>query len=1021
MRSFAITVLLLLTSLLPAHAQVQDDFDDGDLSVAPRWSGDLDRWMVEEWKSSPALRLNGEPARDTVAISTPSAVSYGRWRMDVRFDSLNLSTFNGLRWILASDRPEPWHDARALYLQWGTNNTDEMRLYLQDGPLSTSRMAIAAAAWTELPDSSQSFTVEVSLDREQRLRVRIDGEERLTVEHVPPVSASHTGLWIRHTEPTRQAYWIDELEVTPAPDTEPPRLTQFSYHTARAEAELTFSEPVDSAALGAWRIQIDDAPVNSRPRTTGLPRWQRVTLRTHPLAPGPHELSLGGIRDAAGNVLRDTTLAFALLPPEEMRAIVINEIMAIPNGDDPEWIEIVNVSDVPIPADSIRFRDAAREASPVRAPGRLLQPGELFCLAEDSAAFAARFPDVAVAGLSRWPSLNDGGDAIYLHLGDGVQDSLAYSGAAVERGRSLERRVLTGGAHPANWMLSTDPAGSTPGRENSIATGPLEPLRLLFAEERAAGGLLLYFSHPLRRPPEEVRLASVILPSCTLRDDELSLACPLPASADGDLVTASGVTDVFGRRVAEATRPLARAPQSGELLLTEILFAPLQDAYDGRPDQPEYVELLNRSSHLLTLNDLLLLGRVDEEGVADTTRFETLLAGLPAGERATLHASPASLLPAAFPGAAKALSFAAERTTLALANAGDSLRLWHPRTGTLVEAGYDAEWLDPARRGTALELLEPPSGDTTWPNWGPSRSASGGTPGQINSLTRPPADAAPPTLRISEVFYAPADTMSTEWIELVHADDEASWLHAVGLVMQGDTLVIARRPRALAPGQRVVVTSGAAAKLDRRFPSTQTERMQAHIYDYRPMRLPNEEGAVAVIDVHGRTLDSLRYMDDWHQDALGDHRGRSLERRSTTWPTTSASNWTTSVDPEGATPGAANSVSQAESSKEEEPGFAAIPEVFSPDGDGRDDVTALTYLLPGTGGAVRCRIFDARGRLVRHLEATLSGSSGQLIWDGRRGDGSLAPTGLYVALLEAVDEDGQAIYARKTPIILAAR
>ena len=84
------------------------------------------------------------------------------------------------------------------------------------------------------------------------------------------------------------------------------------------------------------------------------------------------------------------------------------------------------------------------------------------------------------------------------------------------------------------------------------------------------------------------------------------------------------------------------------------------------------------------------------------------------------------------------------------------------------------------------------------------------------------------------------------------------------------------------------------------------------------------------------------------------------------------------------------------------------PNPFTPNGDGLNDLTTVSFSLLRltTATPVALRIFDLAGRLVRRLEVELAGSSAaQLQWDGRNDKDVLLPPGLYVFRL-SIESDG---------------
>ena len=84
------------------------------------------------------------------------------------------------------------------------------------------------------------------------------------------------------------------------------------------------------------------------------------------------------------------------------------------------------------------------------------------------------------------------------------------------------------------------------------------------------------------------------------------------------------------------------------------------------------------------------------------------------------------------------------------------------------------------------------------------------------------------------------------------------------------------------------------------------------------------------------------------------------------------------------------------------------PAVFTPNGDGINDEASFrfTVVKVGDDSPVEVHIYDLQGRLVRRLieQRALSTGSYGIAWDGRDGQGDIAPPGVYLARLR-VDTD----------------
>lgn len=189
--------------------------------------------------------------------------------------------------------------------------------------------------------------------------------------------------------------------------------------------------------------------------------------------------------------------------------------------------------------------------------------------------------------------------------------------------------------------------------------------------------------------------------------------------------------------------------------------------------------------------------------------------------------------------------------------------------------------------------------------------------------------------------------------------------------------------------------------------------------DAAALGLRNGGDRIRLHRADGRPIAELTYDPDWHAPSLVDARGTSLERISFTAPAHASSNWTSSVAVDGGTPGRPNSVRLAPDTPTDRR-LTVAPSPFSPDGDGLDDVARIQFRLDTNTAAVRVRIFDAAGRLVRTLEESrLVGRTGELLWDGRGDTGRTLRIGIYIVLFEALDAAGGRTVTMKCPVVLA--
>ncbi len=179
--------------------------------------------------------------------------------------------------------------------------------------------------------------------------------------------------------------------------------------------------------------------------------------------------------------------------------------------------------------------------------------------------------------------------------------------------------------------------------------------------------------------------------------------------------------------------------------------------------------------------------------------------------------------------------------------------------------------------------------------------------------------------------------------------------------------------------------------------------------------LRDSEDWVVLYDPAEWVIDRVEYRNSW-----GGGDGFSLERINPLLSSSDSSNWGSSVSVEGSTPGAENTIFTSVVAKKAT--IYASPNPFSPDDDGHDDVTIISYNLPMKTSMVNLLIFDIRGRHIRGLmSASPSGSKGSVIWDGRDDEGRQVPMGIYLIFIEGLNSMGGVVVSAKTTVVVAGK
>lgn len=278
-----------------------------------------------------------------------------------------------------------------------------------------------------------------------------------------------------------------------------------------------------------------------------------------------------------------------------------------------------------------------------------------------------------------------------------------------------------------------------------------------------------------------------------------------------------------------------------------------------------------------------------------------------------------------------------------------------------------------------------------------------------------------PSVRISEIMAVPRQG-EAEYVEIVNAGPEfvdlAGW--TVGGREDGEVssklFELSGRTLRLPPGGTFVLCSDST--LFRRFVLCDTQRVR--VAGTGSLHLNNDADVVVLRDGSGATVDSVAYSAQWQSPAFPDPVGRSLERISPLLPSSDGRNWGSCVAAAGGTPGCPNSI-RAEGSATASR-MIAVPNPFSPDGDGHDDRTVIRYENPRPAGWMSIRIYDIRGRLVRFLANNEPcGGMGTVVWDGYDDNRRRVRIGVYIILLEIAGEDRETAVTVRGSVVVAGK
>jgi hypothetical protein len=180
---------------------------------------------------------------------------------------------------------------------------------------------------------------------------------------------------------------------------------------------------------------------------------------------------------------------------------------------------------------------------------------------------------------------------------------------------------------------------------------------------------------------------------------------------------------------------------------------------------------------------------------------------------------------------------------------------------------------------------------------------------------------------------------------------------------------------------------------------------------------PDDKGIVVITNSQGNIVDEVSYSEKWHFALISNNEGVALERIDPNDSSQKQNNWHSAASTAGyGTPTYKNS--QYKQIKSVNATIEVSPKVFSPDNDGYDDITTVTYQVTEPGYIANITIFDANERLVRYfVKNALLGLKGSWNWDGLNENGQKLPVGTYIIYTEIFNLQGKKKQFRNTVVL----
>lgn len=718
--------------------------------------------------------------------------------------------------------------------------------------------------------------------------------------------------------------------------------------------------------------------------------------------------------------------------------VVINEVMYSPSsGTEQEWFEIYNTGNYSVSLLQWKWKDATGTLRTITTSYQNLSPYQYAIICQDSAAVRQYHP--GFSGLifqTVWSNLNNDTDVVVVLDGSGFRiDSLHYASAwGGTGGFSLERiNPLVQTNNMANWGTSIDLQKSTPNRFNSVtpkqndlklqtfSISPLYPrtgdtLKLKFLIKNIGLNSANNFSLNIYR---NLNLDSIIKPSELVYTQSFS-----PALNSNDSVNYtyniigidSGLKQYIGKIIYSPDNDTmnnykvkninvsGNGTSGNSLVINEIMYHPMSS------EECEWIELFNNTGSQVNIKNWKISDSTSQSSpiiITENNKVIDVNDYLVIAKNNTIINKHKNI-------DTNKIVYLSNLPTLN--DDKDVITIYDFGNIIIDRVAYKSNWGGNNGKNS-LERVSPNrlSDDST--NWSTSLDCEHSSPLRINSLLSI-TSYLKNDLVINEIMYDPL-TISCEWIEFYNPTTKyqnlSGWRlkYGINFLNLFDTCNYT-----INPGQYLVVAKDTT--LYNRFNNLKNPDPARKIIFGNNISLSNEGAILKVLDAKGNTIDSVAYSPKWHNSNLPDTKGYSLERINPLFNANDRSNWNSSASILGGTPGSKNSIYTT--SGVNNGSVSVSPNPFSPDYDGFEDFTIIKYKLKQNVSQLRVKVYDVKGRLVRTLlNNQLSGSEGQIIFDGKNDDGERLRIGIYILFIEALDDIGGTVEQLKSTVVIASK
>lgn len=613
----AFLILFMVPFSAELHAQLQEDFSDGNFTINPTWTGDVNKFKVN---SNLQLQLD-DNAESSSFLSTGSNLPpETEWQIWVKC-SFSPSANNNTRIYLLSDMPNLKDPLNGYFIQLGeSGSSDAIELYRQSGQTES----LICRGSDGLIASSFAIRLKVTRNNSGNWKVFADpsGNENFILQAEgfdnQISEGEYFGVLCNYTVSNSNKMYYDDIFIGDIQyDTVPPGIERISV-ISLLETDIHFTEAVkpDQAGDPANYLLM---PGNIQPQYAFTddedPALVHLYFENELVSGSMYELRIEELEDYAGNVAENLTANFSYYKPVAYD-VVINEIMADPNPPvgipEYEYLELANNTGFDI--DLSGWKLLIGDSEKIIDNATISADAYLNLAHEEAAAELSFFGPFY--GFSGFSLTNSGQEVRLYNQYNELISSAAYEDTwyrdpeKEEGGWSLEQiDQYNPCCGKNNWKASVNPAGGTPGSINSVDEDIAEPpmigsvgfidkkgIRLNFSQKMDSNSILNPEAYEVSKGighPEKCESSSELY-----TDVVLHLSKKMQSGVVYEIELTDTLLNCVGIELLQEEIIQTGVPATAEekdVVINEILFNPVGESVD-------YVEIYNRSGKIIDLS-----------------------------------------------------------------------------------------------------------------------------------------------------------------------------------------------------------------------------------------------------------------------------------------------------------------------------------------------------------------------------------------------------------------------------------